>query len=183
MTAGWVPELLAFWFGELQPKQWFEKSDAVDAAIRARFGAVYENVRAGFDLGAAAETAEVALAHAVLLDQMPRNMFRGSPRAFESDRHALALARTAVDRGLDLRLTALQRRFLYLPLEHSEVLTDQERSVGLFASLGDAEALRYAIAHHVIIARFGRFPHRNAVLGRVSTEDEKAFLETPMSSF
>jgi uncharacterized protein (DUF924 family) len=180
---GWSEDLLAFWFGELQPKQWFEKNDAVDSAIRDRFGSVLERVSSAFSIDAATRNSEVALAHAVLLDQLPRNMFRGSARAFESDGHALALARVAVDRGLDLGLAPLQRRFLYLPFEHSEQLADQERSVGLFTALGDAEALKYAIAHHVIISRFGRFPHRNDALGRSSTAEETAFLNEPMSSF
>ena len=173
--------VLAFW-RSAGPEKWFKKDTAFDDDIRRRFLETYEAVAAG-QLAGWEQSAENALALAIVLDQFPRNMFRGSPRAFGTDPKALMLARGMVDRGMDLALQHRQRPFIYLPFEHSEQLADQERSVGLFAAHGDANALKYAVAHHAIIARFGRFPHRNAALGRASTPEEIAFLETPGSSF
>ena len=183
MSLAWIDDLLGFWLDELQPPQWFGKDERLDEQMRVRFLAVYEAVAATFELEPALASWRAGLAHAVLLDQLPRNMFRGTPRAFESDAKALEVAKAAVGRGLDREVPPLARQFLYLPLEHSEALADQVRSVELFTALGDAEALRYALAHHAIIARFGRFPHRNAVLGRPSSAQEIEFLKTPMSSF
>jgi uncharacterized protein (DUF924 family) len=121
----------------------------------------------------------------ILLDQVPRNIFRGTPRAFATDAQARAVARHAVERGFDLAIEDKDRRlFLYLPLEHSEDLADQERCVSLCRErIGDAEYLRYVVRHRDIVARFGRFPHRNAILGRASTAEEEAFLNEPLSSF
>ena len=130
-----------------------------------------------------AAVTDAALAHCLLLDQLPRNLFRGSLRAFASDGKALALAKAAVTRGLDMQVAPIRRTFLYLPFEHSEVLADQDRSVELFTALGDADTLKFAQAHYDIVARFGRFPHRNAILGRPSTPEELAFLATPGSGF
>jgi uncharacterized protein (DUF924 family) len=183
MQSPWIANLLAFWFGELSSKQWFEKDTAVDLLIVERFGGAYVRVASAFQLEQALASPEVALGHVLLLDQLPRNMFRGTARSFESDGKALTLAKEAVARGLDSRIEPARRVFLFLPFEHSEVLADQHRAVELIAALGSPEYSSYAEAHRAIIARFGRFPHRNAILGRTSTTDEIAFLATSGSSF
>lgn len=183
MQAPWVGGVLSFWFGELATSQWFKKDAALDADIARRFGPLYESVRKSFALDTAIVTLDSALAHAIVLDQFPRNMFRDTARAFESDRLALAVAEAAVSRGLDRQIESSRRLFIYLPFEHSEALGHQKIAVDLISELGDANLLKYAVAHHDIIARFGRFPHRNAILGRTSTPEEQAFLELPGSSF
>ena len=175
-------DVLRFWFEESQPKQWFEKDDAFDAAIRARFDAVHEAACAG-TLDGWADTPSGALALIIVLDQFSRNLHRGSARAFAADGKALALATRMVDAGHDAGFPPVRRKFFYLPCEHSEVLAVQERSVRLFATLNDPRSDDYAERHRVIVARFGRFPHRNAALGRESTAEELAFLKEPNSSF
>lgn len=183
MSTAWPDRVLSFWFGELAPKAWFEKSDAVDARIRQEFLGTYEHLAGSVDGSALLASPETVLAALIVLDQFPRNMFRATPRAFEGDAKALALAHAAVDHRLDHQVEQTRRLFFYLPFEHSEALADQDRSVELFAKLGDPDYLRYAEAHRGIIRRFGRFPHRNPILGRQSTADEIAFLATPGSSF
>jgi uncharacterized protein (DUF924 family) len=183
MSPAAAQEVLAFWFEDIDPKAWFDKDETFDGRIRERFLDLYDAVSRSFDVVASIVSSDIALATAIVLDQFPRNMFRGTARAFESDNKALALAHAAVDRNLDAAVPASRRKFLYLPFEHSEALADQDVSVELFGGLGDAETLRYAEAHRAIIARFGRFPHRNAVLGRVSTPEEITFLAGPDSSF
>lgn len=178
----WVEEVLKFWFEELGREAWFQKSDATDELIRSRFLKLHERI-AGESAEAALTSPRRALATIILLDQFPRNMFRGTARAFATDNKALEVARGAVERGLDKVLDKDGRAFMYLPFEHSEDLGDQERAVELFTPLGDDEYTRYAIAHRDIIARFGRFPHRNAILGRPSTPEEEEFLKQPGSSF
>lgn len=182
MTETWVREVLAFWFEETTPEQWFRKDDAFDATLRARFLPLHERlqVRPIEDFLGDAETAIAAI---VMFDQMSRNMFRGTARAFASDQRALALAEAAIARGYEAKLSKPQRQFLYLPFEHAEDLAAQERCVALMRSLDDAELVKWAEAHRVIIARFGRFPHRNQALGRASTAEEIAFLKEPGSSF
>lgn len=177
----WVVRILQFWFGELTPAHWFAKSDDTDRRCRDLL-ADHEAVAASPGDGLVAD-ADTALAAVIALDQLPRNIFRGTPRAFASDAKALRLASLAVERGLDAGMSRAQRLFLYLPFEHSERIEDQARAVELISALGGEEWTRYAIAHQRIIARFGRFPHRNAVLGRVSTAEEIAFLQQPGSSF
>lgn len=181
--------VLDFWFGRPDSpeygtslEKWFKADDAFDAAIRTNFEAAVDRAAAGAH-DSMATAPEGALALAILLDQFPRNIYRGTPRAFAQDGKALALARQALDAGHDAALPAFQRTFLYLPFEHSENLADQERSVALFEALGNAEQLDYAIRHRDIVARFGRFPHRNAILGRESTSEEIEFLKQPKSSF
>jgi uncharacterized protein (DUF924 family) len=133
------------------------------------------------------ESAPASLALVILLDQFPRNLFRATPQAFATDAQAREIARGIIARGLNRMLTPRQRMFVYLPFEHSEMLEDQLYSISLFETLRDtedmAEALRYAHLHHDVIARFGRFPHRNAILGRTSTAEEQVFLQQPGSSF
>lgn len=183
MTDAWCEDLLAFWFDELRPAQWFEKNAAVDDAIRQRFGPAFEAVSLTPPPTAALAGPREALAWLILLDQVPRNIFRGTARMFATDQSALSLAGDAVRRGFDQAVDAERRLFFYLPFEHSEKATDQDLSVELFEKLGDAEYLRYALAHRDIIARFGRFPHRNALLGRASSDEELAFLVQPGSGF
>jgi uncharacterized protein (DUF924 family) len=178
----WVDDVLRFWFTELTYEQCFKKDDDVDREIDARFGAVHERLAA--DADSIDETApRELLAAIVVFDQFPRNLFRGTPRAFATDPVARRLARAAVDSGIDTTMAKRERVFLYLPFEHSEDGADQVRSVALLGALGDPELDKYALAHKVIIDRFGRFPHRNVALGRVSTPEEIAFLKEPMSSF
>jgi uncharacterized protein (DUF924 family) len=166
--------VLAFWRAA-GPDKWFEKDDAFDADIRAKFLATYEAAAAGrlaWD-----GDVEGALALLIVLDQFPRNMFRGSTRAFAADPLARAAAIRAIERGFDQRIAVPERSFFYLPFEHSESLVDQERCVALNRASGDADALKWAELHADIIRRFGRFPHRNKVLGRVTTPEEQAFLD------
>ena len=178
---------MKFWFanGE-RDARWFEKSDAFDAEIRSRFFALHELAASG-GLDAWKETAGDCLALIVVLDQFPRNMFRGTPRAFATDAQALETARLAVARGYDRAMTPSERMFMYLPFEHSESLEDQETSCRLNEPLAAFPAThdvyRYAVRHREIVARFGRFPHRNAALGRPSTPEESEFLKQPGSGF
>lgn len=166
-----------FWFSEEMRPYWFEKSDEIDNQIIRFFGESYEAAHAG-RLTDWMGNAEDALALCILLDQCPRNMFRGSDRSFESNDLALTVARQALERGFDQQVDATARQFFYLPFMHSEDIDDQDRSVRLYEALGDRNSLHFAREHRDIIARFGRFPHRNAALGRESTAEEAAFLET-----
>lgn len=166
-------EVVQFW-RDAGEKAWFEKNEAFDDAFRARFLAAHEAAARG-ELDPWADTAEGALALILLLDQFPRNCFRGSPRMFGSDAKAVAVADAAIAAGHDLAVPADLRVFFYLPFEHAEDLALQERCVALCAPLRE-DYLRYAVVHRDIIARFGRFPHRNEVLGRESTAEELAFL-------
>lgn len=184
-------DVLAFWFGadpslEGRRALWFGKDAATDALIRERFLPTHEAAARG-DLDAWLDMPTSALALVVVLDQFPRNMFRDTPAAFATDARALDCARRVLERGWDAALSPAERMFLYLPFEHSEDLVDQRRSVKLFAALdavpGMADALDYALAHYCVIRRFGRFPHRNAILGRPSTAEETAFLAQPGSRF
>jgi uncharacterized protein (DUF924 family) len=182
------------WFGPLglgglpapaKRQRWFQGGAAVDAELRERFGAEVEAALAG-RLEAWAATPRGRLALVILLDQFPRNIFRGTPRAFAGDPHALRHAQAAVAAGEDTRLMSIERQFLYLPFEHAEDPAQQARSVALFERLAEQatpalregleEALDYARRHRVVIERFGRFPARNAALGRTSTPEERAFL-------
>ena len=169
-------DVLAFWRGA-GSKKWFGKDDAFDAAIAARFLATYEAAAAG-TLAAWAETPEGALALTIVLDQFPRNMFRDDPRTYASDPLAREVAQRGIDDGVDARLSEDLRGFLYMPLMHSEELADQERCITLFERTGDAENAKYAVQHADIIRRFGRFPHSNRLLGRSTTADEQAFLDS-----
>ena len=157
-------------------EKWFGKDAAFDADFRDRFLAAHEAAASGA-LDSWAETADGALALMILLDQFPRNAFRGTARMFATDAKALVLADAAIGAGLDAEVEPALRAFLYLPFEHSEALADQDRALALFRPLG-ADLLHWAEVHHDIIVRFGRFPHRNAVLGRSSTAEELAFLES-----
>jgi uncharacterized protein (DUF924 family) len=178
----WVDDVLKFWFEETKREQWFKKDPAFDTAVHRRFLAVLE-VLAVYTSEALFADARTALAAVIVFDQMPRNMFRGTARAFATDAQARWIARGAIAKGLDVGLTKDERMFLYLPLEHAEDGRAQEHCVLLMATLGDPELTKWAEAHKAIIDRFGRFPHRNAVLGRPSTPEEIEFLKEPGSSF
>ncbi len=178
----WVREVTDFWFREIGPAAWFRKDEAFDRALARRFATLHEAV-ASWPPQAALSSADRALATVLVLDQFPRNMYRGSARAFATDGLALEVARGAVRLGLDRQVDPGRRIFLYLPFEHSEDRADQAEAVRLIAGLGDPEFTRYAEAHRAVIERFGRFPHRNALLERVSTPEEEAFLREPGSSF
>jgi len=174
-TAAAAPQdVLAFWRAA-GPDKWFTKDTAFDDEIRTRFLATYEAAAAG--ALAWDDTADGALALLIVLDQFPRNMFRDSARAFAADPLAREVTTRAIGRGFDLAVAVAERSFFYLPLEHSETLADQERGVALNRASGDADALKWAELHADIIRRFGRFPHRNAVLGRTTTAEEQAFLD------
>ena len=178
----WVDAVLRFWLVETPPEKRFAKDAALDRQIAERFGALRERLRAE-PVSPPHLTTRSVLAAIIVLDQFSRNLYRGSPEAFAADPQALHLARWLVETGRDRSLDTDARLFVYLPFEHSEDVADQDRSVDLTAGLGNAEWDRYAIAHRDIIRRFGRFPHRNAALGRTSTPQELAFLKEPGSSF
>jgi uncharacterized protein (DUF924 family) len=182
-------DVLEFWFGEVPHRSraiWFTKDSDFDAAIRARFGEAVEAALSGALVDWSAN-AHGALARVILLDQFTRNIFRDTPRAFEGDALARSVAAAVVDAGQDRALDRYERQFLYLPFEHSESAADQDRSIELFSALardtGDDSLLPWAVRHADIIRRFGRFPHRNDILGRASTPDEVAFLTEPGSGF
>ena len=171
-----TPEtVLAFWRAA-GPDKWFSKNDAFDAEIRSHFLPTYEAAAAG-KLASWENKAESALALLIALDQFPRNMFRGDKRAFAADPLARQVADRAIARGFDQQLPPAERTFFYLPFEHSENLADQERCLTLYRALGNAENLKWAELHADIIRRFGRFPHRNAMLGRDTTAEEQTFLD------
>ena len=167
-------DVLAFW-REAGPSRWFRKDTAFDEQVRARFLGAHEAALRG-ELDGWAQDVDGALALLILLDQFPRNAFRGTPRMFESDAKARAIAQQALEAGFDAQAGEDLRNFFYLPFSHSEQLADQDAAVELARKLGD-EPLRYAILHREIIARFGRFPHRNAMLARATTPEEQRFLD------
>jgi len=177
-----IDQIHSFWFEESTEKQWFEKDPEFDRQIQERFGALVEAASKG-KLEEWLETPRGALAYILLLDQFTRNIHRGSSQAFAADAKARAAAIKVLVEGYDRDVSDREKTFLYLPFEHSENLEDQERSVALFKAIGDDRLTDYAVRHRDIIARFGRFPHRNDVLGRESTEAEQEFLKQPGSSF
>ena len=174
--------ILHFWFTESTPQQWFAKDDAFDATIRTRFLATHAAAALG-ECWSWRSSAQGRLAELIVLDQFSRNLYRGDPRAFAQDAMALALAQELVQQGLDQQLTPAQRGFAYLPYMHSESRAVQQQSLALYTALGQENSLRFAHAHQVIVERFGRYPHRNAALGRQSTPEEVAFLQEPGSAF
>jgi uncharacterized protein (DUF924 family) len=165
-------EILAYWFGELGFEDWFTRNDETDKAIRRRFEPTWRAWRENIPAAALLD-AQAALAAVIVFDQFPRNMFRGTADAFATDALALALARNALACGFEAEVEENQRSFFYMPYMHSENIADQERCVALFSG---TDSLKYAVEHRDIIARFGRFPHRNQALGRPSTEAELEFL-------
>jgi len=168
-------DVVSFW-QEAGPERWFNKNAAFDKEIRERFFDTYEAAAAG-KLPDWEQSAQGALALLILLDQFPRNMFRGDARAFATDPLARAITAGAIIRGFDGQVPKELRGFFYLPFEHSEDLADQERCIALNKATGDADGLKWAEIHAEIIRRFGRFPHRNAALARTTTPEEQAFLD------
>lgn len=168
-------EVLTFW-REAGSSRWFTPDEEFDNLCRRRFLPTYERAAAG-ELASWEQTADGALALVILLDQLPRNMFRGGPKAWATDSLALEVAQRAIVRDLDYEVGPALRRFFYLPFMHAEDLAAQKHSLRLVEGLGDPETMGWAKHHHDIVVRFGRFPHRNAVLARASTPQELAFLE------
>lgn len=192
MIANEARELLDFWFGKpsdrnygREKKAWFIKSAAFDAEV-SRFLPLYKRAAVGA-LDDWQASPDGCLALVILLDQIPRNLFRHTPKMYATDDKALAIARVAIARGFDTQLLPVQRWFIYLPFEHSEDLACQQQAIALFSTLRDdpqsASAIDYAYRHYRVIERFGRFPHRNAILGRANTPEEEEFLQQPGSSF
>lgn len=177
MNEKWVDEVLDFWFKELTYEDWFGGDKALDETITTRFKPLYQEKRSNFRVETV-EDARTALAAIILFDQFPRNIYRGSPAAFGTDDMALGLARRALDREFDRELSGTEKPFMYMPFMHSEVMADQERCVDLFRSLDNENSLKFAIEHRDMIAKYGRFPHRNKALGRESTAAEIELLET-----
>lgn len=170
--SGWTRDVLDFWFG-LKPKQWWRGGEELDAEIRERFEELWEEQRQ-LPPSSFLTNPETALAGVILFDQFPRNMFRDHAEQFSTDLLALAIAKGAIDRGFDDQLPAVHRAFLYMPFQHSEDMDEQRRSMLLFTELGNEEFLHFARLHHDIVERFGRFPHRNAILGRTPRAEEIA---------
>ena len=175
-------DVLNFWFYELNASDWFAKSDRLDNTIRDRFADLHQ-AASQCELYAWRSTAEGRLAEIIVLDQFSRNIYRDQAQAFVTDSLALALAQEAVAKGFDKSLTVQQRAFLYMPYMHSESLPIHEQAVKLFDQPGLEESLDFERKHKIIIERFGRYPHRNGILGRKSTKAEREFLQQPGSSF
>ena len=172
----------SFWFEELDPKNWFVRDADIDREIAKRFGATHLAL-AGNVPQHWWESAEAVLALIIVFDQFPRNIYRGTPLAFATDGLALREARAAVDAGLDQLVDEDRRLFFYLPFEHSEDLADQDRAIELIGKLANDKFLDYAHRHRDVIVKYGRFPHRNQILGRDSNADEAAYLAQPGSGF
>lgn len=177
--AAWVDDVLHFWFEELSAADWFRTNDDIDARIGDRFLSLREHLVEKNGDGAA--TPRSMLAVVIVLDQFSRNLFRGNPRAYAADPIARRVAKSAIEQGFDTTMTAAERMFLYLPFQHSEDAQDQLLSVNLCKSIGNEDWTGYAVEHKAIIDRFGRFPHRNAVLDRRSTPEEIEFLKARAS--
>lgn len=174
--------ILTFWFDELEPADWWKRDNALDELIRQRFGQVHRQAAAG-ELWDWRTSAEGRLAEVIVLDQFSRNLFRDHPAAFAQDGMALVLAQEAIALGMDRALPVMQRSFLYMPFMHSESPVIHDRAMVLFDVPGMESSLDYERRHRDIIRRFGRYPHRNAILGRESTPEERDFLTQPGSSF
>jgi uncharacterized protein (DUF924 family) len=172
VSGDWRADVLKFWFG-LPPEQWWDGGAELDHRIRQQFLKLWAEKRQ-LPVDAFLGDALTAVAAVILFDQFPRNMFRRHADAYATDHMALAIAKDAIDAGFDDQLASDERKFLYMPFQHSENLEDQNRAVLLFTELGDEQQLGYAKKHRELIARFGRFPHRNAILGRAPRADEAA---------
>lgn len=174
--------IIDFWFNEISPSQWWQKDDEFDALIQRRFADLHAQALAG-ELYLWRENALGSLAEIIVLDQFSRNIYRGLAASFTADPLALALAQVAIGKGFDQALNPAQRGFMYLPFMHSESAFIQQQAIALYEGLGNENQLEFAHKHKAIIDQFGRYPHRNAILGRQSTAQELAFLEQPNSSF
>ncbi|AGO54404.1 putative transmembrane protein [Serratia plymuthica 4Rx13] len=175
-------QVIDFWFEEIEPVMWFKKDDDFDSRLQVRFGELWHAAAAG-ELAHWRETIEGRLAEVIVLDQFSRNLFRGTPRAFSSDCMALVLAQEAIRSGQCEQLSREQRGFLYLPFMHSESAVIHQQALALYTELNNGDQLEFELRHKAIIDRFGRYPHRNAILGRISTPEEEAFLLLPGSGF
>ena len=175
-------QVLKFWYDELTPKDWFQKSDALDAEITSRFESLLRQARLG-ECYNWRTTAEGRLAEIIVLDQFSRNIYRDTPDAFAQDPMSLALAQEAVSLGVDSNMDLEQKSFLYMPYMHSESKLIHEQAITLFGQPGLEEKLRFEVMHKAIVDRFGRYPHRNDILGRASTPEEIEFLKQPGSGF
>jgi len=175
-------EIIDFWFTEVEPKQWWQKDEAFDSMIQSRFVSLHNQAKAG-ELFQWRETALGSLAEVILLDQISRNIYRDKPESFACDPQALALAQVAVSKGFDLDLSQAKRGFLYLPFMHSESQIIHNEAIKLYESLGNPNSLDFECKHKAIIDKFGRYPHRNDILGRESTLEEIDFLKQPNSGF
>lgn len=176
MADNWSEQVLHFWFDELSSDNWFRSSATVDEQVIERFQELWEEQKSKVAPDFL-ETPETALAAIILFDQFPRNMFRNTAEAFATDHLALQIAEKAIDLELGHQLTDYQRMFVYMPFMHSENLDDQTRSLGLFTTLGIEENIKFAKAHRDVIVKYGRFPHRNAVLGRETRPEEQAAID------
>ncbi len=177
-----IDDVLNFWFLEIDPSAWWKKDEAFDQHIRHRFSSLHTQA-ANCELYEWRNTATGRLAEIIILDQFSRNIYRDTPLAFAQDALALALAQECIHQKIDAQLTPPQRSFVYMPYMHSESLTIHSQALTLFESLGNENNLEFEIQHKDIIEKFGRYPHRNTILGRQSTEDEIAFLKQPGSGF
>ncbi|QJW56742.1 hypothetical protein HL670_03639 [Serratia plymuthica] len=175
-------QVIDFWFEEIDPVMWFKKDEDFDNRLQVRFGELWHAAAAG-ELAHWRETIEGRLAEVIVLDQFSRNLFRGTPRAFSSDCMALVLAQEAIRSGQCEQLSREQRGFLYLPFMHSESAVIHQQALALYTELNNGDQLEFELRHKAIIDRFGRYPHRNAILGRISTPEEEAFLLLPGSGF
>ncbi|WP_434462700.1 DUF924 family protein [Serratia plymuthica] len=175
-------QVIDFWFEEIDPVMWFKKDEDFDSRLQVRFGELWHAAAAG-ELAHWRETIEGRLAEVIVLDQFSRNLFRGTPRAFSSDCMALVLAQEAIRSGQCEQLSREQRGFLYLPFMHSESAVIHQQALALYTELNNGDQLEFELRHKAIIDRFGRYPHRNAILGRISTPEEEAFLMLPGSGF
>lgn len=175
-------EIIRFWFEELEPKMWWIKSTSLDKEIQRRFGLIHRRAVAA-ELVDWRETAKGSLAEVIVLDQFSRNIYRDRPESFAYDGMALVLAQQAIEKSFDQQISEQQRGFFYLPFMHSESKVVHDRAVELYEALGNQDNLAFELKHREIIERFGRYPHRNNILGRQSTPEELKFLETPGSSF
>jgi len=175
-------QVLEFWFSEISPEKWWVKDEQFDSLIRQRYLTLLEQAKRS-ELHQWRETAQGSLAEIIVLDQFSRNVYRDKPQAFEADSLALALAQVAIAKGFDQQLPAEQRSFMYLPFMHSESELIHQQAIELYTAFGQENSLDFELRHKAIIDRFGRYPHRNNILGRVSTAEEVAFLKEPDSSF
>ncbi len=175
-------DVVAFWFSECSPQDWFKKSDAFDARLKERFGALVQQALDG-GLSDWESSFEGCMALILVLDQFTRNIFRDTPKAFSGDPRAIKLSQLCVERGYMDGQSAAHRQFMLMPMMHSEVLAVHQSARPLFKEHTDARTLDYADQHRVIIERFGRYPHRNAILGRTSTAEEKVYLSKPGAGF
>ena len=177
-----IDAVLNFWFEEIQPEQWWQKDLEFDRLIQARFGDLHQQAMLG-ELFDWRQTSRGSLAEVIVLDQFSRNIFRDQPESFASDPLALALSQFAISKGLDSELGNTERVFLYMPFMHSESALIHEQAVALYESIGIESNLDFELKHKAIIDRFGRYPHRNEILGRASTAEELEFLKQPGSGF